>query len=135
MKIKRHDSPLEDNGIDLTPMLDVVFIMLIFFIVTTTFIREAGIEINRPSAQTAQKQERVNILVAIAPNGEIWIDGQRVDIRGLRAAIETLRGKDPDASVVVQADRDARAGLLVEAMDQARLAGVRNVAVSAQRTP
>ena len=135
MKIKRHDSPLEDNGIDLTPMLDVVFIMLIFFIVTTTFIREAGIEINRPSAQTAQKQERVNILVAIAPNGEIWIDGQRVDIRGLRAAIETLRGKDPDASVVVQADRDARAGLLVEAMDQARLAGARNVAVSAQRTP
>ena len=135
MKIKRHDSPPEDNGIDLTPMLDVVFIMLIFFIVTTTFIREAGIEINRPSAQTAQKQERVNILVAIAPNGEIWIDGQRVDIRGLRAAIETLRGKDPDASVVVQADRDARAGLLVEAMDQARLAGVRNVAVSAQRTP
>ena len=135
MKIKRHDSPLEDNGIDLTPMLDVVFIMLIFFIVTTTFIREAGIEINRPSAQTAQKQERVNILVAIAPNGEIWIDGQRVDIRGLRAAIETLRGKDPDASVVVQADRDARAGLLVEVMDQARLAGVRNVAVSAQRTP
>ena len=135
MKIKRHDSPLEDNGIDLTPMLDVVFIMLIFFIVTTTFIREAGIEINRPNAQTAQKQERVNILVAIAPNGEIWIDGQRVDIRGLRAAIETLRGKDPDASVVVQADRDARAGLLVEAMDQARLAGVRNVAVSAQRTP
>ena len=135
MKIKRHDSPPEDNGIDLTPMLDVVFIMLIFFIVTTTVIREAGIEINRPSAQTAQKQERVNILVAIAPNGEIWIDGQRVDIRGLRAAIETLRGKDPDASVVVQADRDARAGLLVEAMDQARLAGVRNVAVSAQRTP
>ena len=135
MKIKRHDSPPEDNGIDLTPMLDVVFIMLIFFIVTTTFIREAGIEINRPSAQTAQKQERVNILVAIAPNSEIWIDGQRVDIRGLRAAIETLRGKDPDASVVVQADRDARAGLLVEAMDQARLAGVRNVAVSAQRTP
>ncbi|MEC9357639.1 MAG: biopolymer transporter ExbD [Pseudomonadota bacterium] len=135
MKIKRHDSPPEDNGIDLTPMLDVVFIMLIFFIVTTTFIREAGIEINRPNAQTAQKQERVNILVAIAPNGEIWIDGQRVDIRGLRAAIETLRGKDPDASVVVQADRDARAGLLVEAMDQARLAGVRNVAVSAQRTP
>ncbi|MDT0497686.1 biopolymer transporter ExbD [Algiphilus sp. W345] len=135
MKMKRHDSPPEDNGIDLTPMLDVVFIMLIFFIVTTTFIREAGIEINRPNAQTAQKQERVNILVAIAPNGEIWIDGQRVDIRGLRAAIETLRGKDPDASVVVQADRDARAGLLVEAMDQARLAGVRNVAVSAQRTP
>ena len=88
MKIKRHDSPPEGNGIDLTPMLDVVFIMLIFFIVTTTFIREAGIEINRPNAQTAQKQERVNILVAIAPNGEIWIDGQRVDIRGLRAAIE-----------------------------------------------
>ena len=132
MKIKRHAPPVEETGIDLTPMLDVVFIMLIFFIVTTSFIRESGIKVNRPTAETTEKQENVNILIAISPNGEIWIDGGRVDIRGLRAAIEQLRGQDPDATVVIQADQDARAGLMVEAMDQARLAGVKDVSVAAQ---
>ena len=118
MKIKRHSPPGDDTGIDLTPMLDVIFIMLIFFIVTTSFIREAGIEVNRPSAETAQREEQTNILVAISPEGEVWIDRQRVDIRGLRAVIQKLRAENPEASVVIQADTDARAGLMVEAMDQ-----------------
>jgi biopolymer transport protein ExbD len=131
MKIKRHAPPGEDLGIDLTPMLDVIFIMLIFFIVTTSFIREAGIEINRPSAETAEREERTNILIAISPEGAIWIDRQQVDIRGLRAVVQKLRAEDPQASVIVQADRDARAGLMVEVMDQARLAGVRDVAIAA----
>ena len=112
-------------------MLDVIFIMLIFFIVTTSFIREAGIEINRPSAETAEREERTNILIAISPEGAIWIDRQQVDIRGLRAVVQKLRAEDPQASVIVQADRDARAGLMVEVMDQARLAGVRDVAIAA----
>ena len=125
----------EEEGaeIDLTPMLDVVFIMLIFFIVTTTFVREAGIQINRPAAETAVKQEQTNILVAISPEGEIWIDGQRVDIRELRGMIRKLKSENPEAAVIIQADRDARAGLLVQAMDQARLAGVRDVAVAAEQ--
>ncbi|MAY24813.1 MAG: biopolymer transporter ExbD [Polycyclovorans sp.] len=131
MKIKRHAPPGEETGIDLTPMLDVIFIMLIFFIVTTSFIREAGIEINRPSAETAEREERTNILIAISPEGAIWIDRQQVDIRGLRAVVQKLRAEDPQASVIVQADRDARAGLMVEVMDQARLAGVRDVAIAA----
>ncbi|MES0874518.1 ExbD/TolR family protein [Sinimarinibacterium thermocellulolyticum] len=133
MKVRRHAAPPEDTGIDLTPMLDVIFIMLIFFIVTTTFVREAGIEINRPSAETAVKQEQSNILVAISAEGEVWIDGQRVDIRELRGLIRKLKSENPEAAVIVQADRDARAGLLVQAMDQARLAGVRDVAVAAEQ--
>lgn len=131
MKIKRHSSGSEESGIDLTPMLDVIFIMLIFFIVTTSFIREAGIEINRPSAETAQREDRSNILIAVSPQGEVWIDRQRVDIRGVRAAVQALRADSPEAAVVVQADQDARAGLVVEVMDQARLAGVRDVSIAA----
>lgn len=133
MKVRRHAAPPEDTGIDLTPMLDVIFIMLIFFIVTTTFVREAGIEINRPAAETAVKQEQSNILVAISPEGEIWIDGRRVDIRELRGLIRKLKSENPEAAVIIQADRNARAGLLVQAMDQARLAGVRDVAVAAEQ--
>lgn len=131
MKMRRHAAAPDDTGIDLTPMLDVIFIMLIFFIVTTSFVREAGIKVNRPSAQTAVKEERASILVAISPEGEVWIDKQRVDIRSLRTVIQKLKSENPEAAVVIQADRDARAGLMVQAMDQARLAGVRDVAVSA----
>jgi len=133
MKIRRHGAPPEDTGIDLTPMLDVIFIMLIFFIVTTTFVRESGIKINRPAAKTAVQQDQANILVAISPEGEIWVDKKRVDIRSLRAVIQKLKSENPEAAVIVQADRDARAGLMVQAMDQARLAGVRDVSVAATR--
>lgn len=132
MKVRRHNPPADEGNIDVTPMLDVVFIMLIFFIVTTTFIREAGIQVNRPSAETATREEQSNILVAISPEGEVWIDKQRVDIRGLRTYIEKLKSENPEATVIIQADKDARAGLMVEAMDQARLAGVQDVSIAAQ---
>lgn len=133
MKARRHTPLADEHGIDLTPMLDVIFIMLIFFIVTTTFTREAGIKVNRPVAQSAVNQPQSNILVAVSADGEIWIDRQRVDLRALRGVIRKLRAETPDAAVIIQADRDARAGLMVEAMDQARLAGVRDVSVAATR--
>ena len=85
---RRRKSQEEDSGIDLTPMLDVVFIMLIFFIVTTSFVKESGLDVNRPTASTAKKKERASILVAIAQNGEIWIQKRRIDIRSVRANIE-----------------------------------------------
>jgi biopolymer transport protein ExbD len=132
MRFSRHTPPPEDaTGIDLAPMLDFVLNLLIFFIITNTFVTEAGIHINRPSAQTAVREERNNIIVAVSPQGEVWIDKQRVDIRSLRAAIGRMRAANPQAGVIIQADKDARAGLLVEAMDQARLAGVKNVSVAA----
>ena len=133
MRFSRHTTPQEEHtGIDLAPMLDFVLNLLIFFIITNTFVTEAGIHINRPSAQTAVREERNNIVVAISPRGEIWIDKQRVDIRTLRAVIGRMRAANPQAGVIIQADKDARAGLLVEAMDQARLAGVKDVSVAAQ---
>jgi biopolymer transport protein ExbD len=115
----------------MTPMLDVVFIMLIFFIVTASFVKETGVDVSRPNADTAEQQKRANILVAITPNGEIWIDRRPVDIRALRANVERLRAENPEGTVVIQADRESQTGLLVEVMDQIRLAGVSNVAIAA----
>ncbi|MCL5042381.1 MAG: biopolymer transporter ExbD [Gammaproteobacteria bacterium] len=131
MRMRRHSSSDEDPGIDLTPMLDVVFIMLIFFIVTSSFIRESGITVQSPSASSATEQTRGNILIAVNPQGEIWIDRQVVDIRAVRATVERLRVDQPDSSVVVQADQDARSGLVIQVMDQVRLAGVADVALAA----
>ena len=131
MRSRRHTHPPDETHIDLAPMLDFVLNLLIFFIITNTFVSEAGIHINRPTATTAVKQERSNVIVAIAPNGEVWSDGHRVDIRALRAHLQKRRQENPNAAVIVQADRDARAGLVVEAMDQARLAGFKDVAIAA----
>ncbi len=131
MRIRRHSAPQEDAAIDLAPMLDFFLNLLIFFIVSAAFVTEAGIRVNRPSAQTAVKEDSTSIFVAVSKDGEIWIDRQRVDIRTLRTTIQRMRADRPKSAVVIQADQDARAGLVVEAMDQARLAGVQNVAVAA----
>jgi biopolymer transport protein ExbD len=129
--MRRHHQQDEDTGIDLTPMLDVVFIMLIFFIVTSSFIKEAGVEVQRPQAQTANPQDKGNILIAITADGQVWMDKQVVDVRSVRAHVERMRVDQPDGAVVVQADQDARTGLVVQVMDQARLAGVQDVALAA----
>ncbi|RXJ88488.1 biopolymer transporter ExbD [Arcobacter sp. CECT 8983] len=120
----------EETEINLTPMLDVVFIMLIFFIVTTSFVKEAGIEVNRPSAKTSQQKSEANILIAIKNNDEIWIDKRMVDIRAIRSNIERLKASNTQSSVVVQSDKDARTGVLVKVMDQVRLAGITNISIS-----
>ena len=122
----------EDTGIDLTPMLDVVFIMLIFFIVTTSFVKESGIQVNRPSATTAEKKERANILIAISESGEVWIQKRRVDIRSVRANVERLHAESPEGTVVIQADKASRNGLLVQVMDQVRSAGVNSISLAAK---
>ena len=132
MRMRRHSAGNDDEaGIDLTPMLDVVFIMLILFIVTSTFIKTTGIEVNTPTADSSEEQPKGNILIAVDPNGEIWIDRQQVDIRAVRAAVERMRVDQPESSVVVQADQDARSGLVIQVMDQVRMAGVQDVALAA----
>lgn len=128
---RRRRNQEEDAGIDLTPMLDVVFIMLIFFIVTTSFVKESGLDVNRPSASTAKKKERASILVGISQNGEIWIQKRRVDIRSVRANIERLHAESPEGTVVIQADKLSETGILVQVMDQIRLAGVESISVAA----
>ena len=123
----------EDGNLDLTPMMDIVFIMLIFFIVTTSFVKETGVEVNRPNASTAVRDERGNILIAITANDEIWIDKRRIDLRSVRANVERLKAENPEGSVIIQADEASKTGFLVETMDQVRLAGVQNVSIAAQK--
>jgi len=113
-------------------MLDVVFIMLIFFIVTASFVKEAGIDVNRPSAATAERKEKGNILVAISENNQIWIDRRQVDPRALRANIERMHAENPNAAVVIQADEESKNKLLVLVMDAARTVGVKNVSIAAE---
>ena len=120
----------EENEINLTPMLDVVFIMLIFFIVTASFIKEAGINVDRPEAFTWEKQEEAAILVAISAADEIWIDRHKVDPSGVRAAIERLHLENPKGSLVIQADEESTNASLVVVMQAANKVGISNVAIS-----
>ena len=122
----------EDADIDITPMLDIVFIMLIFFIVTATFVKESGIDVTRPDAETAVKQNRVAILIAIRDNNEIWINRRKVDLASVRANVEKLHAENPQGGAVIQADRQAETGVLVEIMDQVRLAGVGAISIAAE---
>ena len=122
----------EENEINLTPMLDVVFIMLIFFIVTASFIKEAGVQVERPDAPTGERQEDAAILIAIRENDEIWIDRKLTDPKEVRVAIERLHAENPEGAVVIQADENSLTGLLVQVIDQARLAGVSDVSIAAQ---
>ncbi|GAP73660.1 MULTISPECIES: ExbD/TolR family protein [Pseudoalteromonas] len=122
----------EAEEINMTPMLDVVFIMLIFFIVTASFVKESGIDVNRPEAATAVKKERANILVAISDKGEVWINKREVDVRAVQANIERLKAENPQGSVVIQADKKATTDTLIKVMDAARAAGVFDVSIAAQ---
>ena len=122
----------EGADIDITPMLDIVFIMLIFFIVTATFVKESGIDVTRPDAETAVKQNRVAILIAIRDNNEIWINRRQVDLASVRANVEKLHAENPQGGAVIQADRKAKTGVLVEIMDQVRLAGVGAISIAAE---
>ena len=133
MRLGRRHSKNEEAQIDLTSMLDIVFIMLIFFIVTTTFIKETGVEVNRPNASTAVTDKKGNILIAITENNEIWIDKRMIDIRAVRANVERMKAENPEGSVIIQADENSKTGLLVETMDQVRLAGVQNVSIAADK--
>ena len=131
MKKKRLQPREEESEVNMTPMLDVVFIMLIFFVVTASFLKETGVDVSRPQASTAVLKEHGNILVGITASDEVWIDRRRVDIRAVRANIERLRAENPEGAIVIQADKAAKTGLLVQVIDQARTAGVADVSIAA----
>mgnify|MGYP000660447547 CR=1 FL=1 len=130
---KVQKSEEESGAIDLTPMLDVVFIMLIFFIVTASFIKEAGIEVNRPEAPTAEPKKNASILIAVNENNEVWIDKRPVDIRLIKAQIERLQAENPKGSVVIQADDKANVETLAKVAEAAREVGVNGVAVATDK--
>ncbi len=119
--------------INVTPMVDVMVFLLIFFVATASFVKESGIEINRPNAQTVTKKEKDNIIIAISKEGEIWMEKRRLDIRMVRPQIERLHAENPEGAVIILADRDASTGATVQVLDQVRLAGVTNVSIAATR--
>ncbi len=131
MQATRHTPESEDHGIDLAPMLDFTINLLIFFIITTSFIKEAGITVFKPVAVTAENRDSGNLLIAIRENGEIWMDRNPVEIRELRALIERLHIERPDDSVVIIADRASRAGVVAKVMDEVRAGGIKEVAIAA----
>jgi len=120
----------ESEEINLTPMLDVVFIMLIFFIVTATFIKEAGIQVERPDTFTADTQDDASILIAISAADEIWIDRKQRSPQEIRGVIERLHIENPKGSIVIQADEDSTNEKLVLVLEAAKAAGVSNVAIA-----
>ncbi|EGQ8129037.1 biopolymer transporter ExbD [Vibrio parahaemolyticus] len=131
MKRRYSSDSSDETAIDMTPMLDIVFIMLIFFIVTTSFVKEAGLEVNRPTASSAQTVKKGNIMVAIGAAGDVWVDKRRIEVDAVRANIERLRAESPDGAVVVQADTEANAGVVVKVMDQIKMAGVESISIAA----
>lgn len=128
----KHLADDQSTIIDMTPMLDIVFIMLIFFIVTASFVKESGIDVNRPSAQTATRKEQGNITVGIKANGDIWIDKRLIDIRAVMANVLRLHAEQPLSSVIIAADKAATIEVLTQVMDQIRLAGVSNAAIATE---
>ncbi|WP_394125558.1 ExbD/TolR family protein [Vibrio hepatarius] len=133
MRLGRRQSKQEEAQIDLTSMLDIVFIMLIFFIVTSSFVRESGVEVNRPTASNVVSQKEAGIFVAVTSANDIYIDKRMVDVERVQATLEHLLLDRPDASLVIQADEHAYSGTVVKVMDAAKGAGVKNIALAAEK--
>ena len=130
--MRRKKFQAEEEEINMTPMLDVVFIMLIFFIVTASFVKEAGIDINRPppGSDAPPDPDKSSILVTIEANDRIWIDQRMVDARAVQANIQRLLAEKPQSNVLVQAHRESTNQTLVKVMDAARMAGVADISVA-----
>ena len=132
MKFRHKRREEEESEINITPMMDIVFIMLIFFIVTTSFIKETGIDPNRPEAETAKRAELGNILIAIAPNDRIWMNKAPIELEAVKIMMELAHAENPESSVVIVADELASTGLVLDIMDQIRLSGISKISLSAR---
>lgn len=119
--------------LNMSPLIDMVFILLLFFLVTTSFVKEAGVDVQRPVASTAQTKESTNLVLAITQQNVVYVEGKPIDIRSLRAYMERFVMENPTGAVVIAADRDCRAGTIITALDACRLAGVKNLSVAAQK--
>jgi biopolymer transport protein ExbD len=131
--VARRHAHIEDAEINITPMLDIVFIMLIFFIVTTSFTKETGAAIVKPEAEQAIALRNGTILIGIRPNNDIWMAKRQIELREVRQRVERAKSENPEGSVVIVADKGSRIGMVTQVMDQVRLAGVQGVAISAER--
>jgi len=125
----------ESVQIDMTPLIDMVFILLIFFIVATSFVRESGVEVNRPTAQSAEAKEKVSMVIGITGAGRIFIQGQEIDIRNIRGRMNSFLAEVPGGTVVIAADKTCPTGITIKVLDHCRLAGVVNLSVAAKAEP
>ena len=132
MRKVSHAGPEDESAIDLTPLIDCVFIMLIFFIVTASFVKETGVEVNKPTALTALVRPKASILIALDASDTVWIDRRKVDVRAVRAAVERLHSENPQGTVVIEADNESKNELLVAVMDACRQAGITQIAIAAK---
>ncbi|MGP1560803.1 MAG: ExbD/TolR family protein [Helicobacteraceae bacterium] len=131
--MRRRPKQDEESTIDMTPMLDIVFIMLIFFIVTTSFVKESGLDVNRPVAKTSQKKDKGNnIMIAISKEGNIWLDRRIVDIDAVKPNLQRISANMADPNVIIQSDADSKTGILVEVMDKVKLAGIHSISIAAK---
>ena len=128
----RRHAQTEEVEINITPMLDIVFIMLIFFIVTTSFTKETGASITKPTADQAIALRNGTILIGVRPNDDIWMNKRQIELPQVRQMVERAKAENPEGSVVILADRGARIGTVTQVMDQVRLAGISGVAISAE---
>jgi biopolymer transport protein ExbD len=132
MQIRHHAPETEETGIDLAPMLDFTVNLLIFFIIITSFIKETGVTVVKPEAVTAEHSESGNLLVGIRENGDIWMGGEQVELRELRALIERLHIERPDDTVVIIADQESDAGVVAKVMDEVKAGGITEMSIAAE---
>jgi biopolymer transport protein ExbD len=127
------DRKSDEVELNMSPLIDMIFILLIFFLVTTTFVKESGVEVNRPVASSAESKEETNIVIGVTKEGQVWIEGQPIDIRSVRSRMERFKHENPDGNVVITADKDSLFGDSIEVLDQVRLAQIKNVVVAATK--
>jgi len=119
--------------INMAPLIDMIFILLIFFLVTTSFVKQSAVEIQRPTARSAEKKEKINLMVEVSKDGIIFIEGKHMDIRSLRSRMKRFAAETPGGTVLIAADRQSQTGLVINILDQCRMAGIDNISVAAKK--
>ena len=130
--MRRRQNSEDLPEINMTPLIDMVFILLIFFIVATSFVRESGVEVERPQASTATSREKVSMLIGITSSGRVFIEGHEIDIQNVEARMDSFLAEVPGGSVVIAADKSCPTGITIQVLDSCRLAGVKNLSVAAK---
>ena len=133
MNYKSRYSTDDDFKVDMTPLIDMVFILLIFFIVTTSFVREIGIEVKRPVASSSTTKEKASLFIGISPEGRVYLEGKELDIRNVKARMERFLADNPSGSIVIVADASCPTGITIEVLDACRNAGITNVSVATKK--
>ncbi len=133
ISVRRNRRGNDTVDVNMSPMVDMTFLLLIFFLVSTSFVKESGIDVQRSTAATAEVKASASIMIGVSGDGEVWMEGKKVDVRSVRGLVERALAEDPDSGVVVVADKTSETGDVVQVMDQCRLAGAGNVSLAAKR--